>query len=279
MANRVQFVPVSAESPLPQQPIFVETTALYDLVLGSPTVRRELEELLTGHDRWSSTYVLMEFRRTAVHALDVVRRLAAAAPDDVNLFAWILRAIQHGRGGRSGRLTSRQQHRSIDVTSMVMEQLDGMPAVATMVVSLLDTVIIVVNDLGWAGVGHIIDETDCDLVHEDRPQGRNWPLRCNVHRTQCRQSTFLEGHRLALTAVLDECEGDATFDDNRMLSVLRAVLAATPLNAAGERRCWSLGDLILVLEARQAGKLISSNGKHIAPMCRALGVTLLTYTP
>src|SRR4051794_20334939 len=90
-------------------PIFIETTAHVDLMLGSPAVRKHLGLILSDRERWSSTYVLMEFRRTAVHAIDVARRLAAAAPSDRELFPWMLRSIARGQGGMAQLLTQRQR--------------------------------------------------------------------------------------------------------------------------------------------------------------------------
>lgn len=265
--------------PTPRQPLFVDTTAHVDLALGAPDVQQNLREMLRAHEAWSSPYVRMEFRRTAGHALDVARRLAVAAPDDRTLFPWMLRAIDRGHAVHGRPLTPRQRDRSRAAVYMVMERLGGTPAVRAVVLGLLDAAIDLVEHLAWAGIERYVDETDCDLVRPERRQGRRWPLTCNARQAECRQSAFLDGHRAGLATVLAECQADSQFDDARMLDVLQAVLAATPLKATGQRRCWPLGDLIIVLEAVPAGRLLSSNSKHFAPICRALGVTLVTYSP
>lgn len=261
------------------RPLFVETTAHVDRALGAPEVRRELEQLLAAHEGWSSRYVLMEFRRTAVHALEVARRLAALAPDDHTMFSWMLRAIDRGHGGQGRLLSPRERGRSRAAVYMAMEKLGCTPAVRAVVVGLLSATIQLVETLAWAGIKRVVDETDCDLVRPERLQGQRWPLSCNVRLAQCRQSIFLDHHRPELAAVLAECQADREFDDAKMLEVLRAVVSAVPLKATGQRRCWALGDLIIGLEAHSAGQLLSSNGKHYGPICRALGVTLVTYSP
>lgn len=268
---------MDAVPPLP--PLFVETTAHVDLALGAPKVRQELEQLLAVHEGWSSRYVLMEFRRTAGHALEVARRLAAIAPDDRTIFPWMLRAIDRGHSGQGRLLSPRERDRSRAAVYMVMERLGRTPAARAAVVGLLDSAIQLVEMLAWTGIKRMIDETDCDLVRRDRPQGQQWPLSCNAQQAQCRQSMFLDQQRTDLAAVLAACQADSEFNDTKMLSVLRAILAITPLKATGQRRCWPLGDLIVALEARPAGRLLSSNRKHYNPICSALGVTLVTYSP
>jgi len=238
-----------------------------------------LEQLLAAHEGWSSRYVLMEFRRTAVHALEVARRLASLAPDDHTMFSWMLRAIDRGHGGQGRLLSPRERGRSRAAVYMAMEKLGCTPAVRAVVVGLLSAIIQLVETLAWAGIKRVVDETDCDLVRPERLQGQRWPLSCNVRLAQCRQSIFLDHHRPELAAVLAECQADREFDDAKMLEVLRAVVSAVPLKATGQRRCWALGDLIIGLEAHSAGQLLSSNGKHYGPICRALGVTLVTYSP
>jgi len=267
------------DTPPQLRPLFVETTAHVDLALGAPEVRRELEQLLAAHEGWSSRYVLMEFRRTAGHALDVARRLATIAPDDHTMFSWMLRAIDRGHGGQGRLLSPRERGRSRAAVYMAMEKLGRTPAVRAVVVGLLSATIQLVETLAWAGIKRVVDETDCDLVRPERLQGQRWPLSCNAQLAQCRQSIFLDHHRPELAAVLAECQADREFDDAKMLEVLRAIVSAVPLKATGQRRCWPLGDLIIGLEAHSAGQLLSSNGRHYGPICRALGVTLVTYSP
>lgn len=278
MSLTSQPVSNSVQSPT-RTPLFIETTAQVDLLLGDPQVRGQLERILSTHETWTSTYVLMEFRRTAVHALEVARRLAAAAPDDEHLFTYMLRAIERGNGGFPGKLSARQQKRSREIVYMVMDRLDTMPVTRLIVTTLLESTILLVNDVKWIGIEHILNDTDCDLIQAGRPQGQRWPLHCNKQRALCQQSTLLERHRTMLGTVLTECEKDSAFDDQKMLATLRKILAVTPLEAAGEKRCWDLGDTIIAIEALPVARILSSNGKHFAPICRALALTLVSYSP
>lgn len=267
------------ETSRPTQPLFVETTVHVDLALGDRGVRQQLEQMLDQYDLWSSTYVLMEFRRTAMYALQVARRLANMVPEDREFFSWILRAIDRGYGGQPRLLSPRQRDRSRAAVIMIMERLDGIPDARSVAVGLLDATISLVDNLAMAGIEHFVDETDCDLVRPDRVQGRRWPLTCNALQAQCQQSIFLNRERSPMAAVLSECQADEEFDDTKMLETLETVLAANPIQATGQRRCWALGDLVVALEARSVGRLLTSNRRHFAPICKAIGLPLETYSP
>jgi hypothetical protein len=41
--------------------------------------------------------------------------------------------------------------------------------------------------------------------------------------------------------------------------------------AKGEQNCWTLGDLIIVLECPPDAALWTTNLRHFAPLCQALG--------
>jgi hypothetical protein len=221
----------------------------------------------------------MELRRTVGHAFEVLRSLALLAPSDSQLLTWVLRAIEGRRGIGGVRLSSRQQTRTRLATYAVMDRLGATAATRALVAGVAVTANELVQDPSWVGIANELDATDCDLVHAARPQGQRFPLTCNAKLAECRQQAFLEAERPRLEAVLNEAANDPEFDDAKFLLVLQSVLLATPLRTLGQRRCWPLGDMILSLEALGIGAVLTSNRKHFAPICRALGLELVTYVP
>lgn len=271
--------PAPARQPESLPRIFVETTARVDLAIGSPETGGRLRALLGDYEPWGSPYVRMEVARTVGHAFEVVRSLALIAPSDAQVFPWMLREIERRRGLGRVRLSARQQARSRLATFAAMERLGSVPATRALVAGTASIASRLALDPGWSGIAHEVDETDCDLVQLSRRQGGRMPMTCNAKHAECRQQGFLERERARLEAVLRECEDDPDFDDDKLQSVLRTVLGGTPLHSLGQSRCWPLGDVILGLEAVSIGSVLSSNRKHFAPICRALGIDLVTYTP
>jgi len=263
-----------------REPIFVDSTVTVDLVINTPQVRSELRGRMQDREVWTSRYSLMELRRTAIHALVTVRDLALAAPEEDSLWPWMLEQIGRRRTAGGQPPKPNECKRGISVIAAVQRQVRGATPARGMVVGLLTSTIALANNRGWLGIQHVIDETDCDLVRDDRPQGQRWSLaqHCKAMDALCRQSDFLTKNRQYLPAVLAACEVAPRFTP-RSLEKLREIAAANPINAKGENRCWPLGDLLIALEARGVGRLLSSNTRDYAPICQTLGVDLDTYVP
>jgi hypothetical protein len=160
---------------------------------------------------------------------------------------------------------------------MVWEAIGSNVASRGEVIGYLDGIIKHVEDLTWLGITRVGNETDCDLVRADRPQSSKWPMSCRASVAQCAQGRFLAQNRAYLGAVLAACEANSEFDDGKMLARLRPLVAAENVESRGQWRCWRLADLLIALEARSAGRVLTSNVKHFAPICKVLGVQVVPY--
>lgn len=259
--------------------IFVETTVPIDLLLGEEEMRQKLRTFLESYDAQSSTYMLMEFHRTVVHALRSVRHLAVSCPEGRAIFPYILRNIP-----RISPFSARHQKRCHDLTISILEGIEDLPGKRGAIVSYINTLLAMSNDLMWLGINIISNNTDCDLVRSDREQGAKWLTRvgpermsCTAKKASCLLNNFLESHQSLLPGVRANCMASSDFDDGRAISTLQLITGQTRIAATGENKCWYLGDVIMALEAVSVGRILSSNIKHYRPICDTVGVDLVPY--
>lgn len=272
---------MSKTTSAPQSPptLFVETTVPIDLIIGEGKLRAALRTLLNGYDVRSSTYVLMEFHRTMVHAMRAVRSFADEAPSDPGLFPFILRRIRN-TPFHSERISGR----CVDFTASLMERYQELPIRRREVIDYIDALLDLVYDLTWLGILVTTNATDCDLVRPDRPQGQAWLSRtsakrmtCNRDKAKCMLDAFITRHQRMLPSIAETCQGDAAYDDKNALKTLQRILTTQRPTATGQGRCWYLGDIIMALEAIGVGALLSSNTKHYRPICDALNIAFVPY--
>ena len=128
----------------------------------------------------------------------------------------------------------------------------------------------------WANArrlaSEIINKAHCDLVKEEVEIGDfiHSRLSCNAKTAKCQLVQFLSAHQEQLTIIQQAME-TAPLEkvDRRTLSALRRVNADVT-KTLGERTCWSLGDVIIALEAPQDALLYTAD-EHFEVICRAIG--------
>ncbi|MFQ5854306.1 MAG: hypothetical protein ACE5LU_01485 [Anaerolineae bacterium] len=115
----------------------------------------------------------------------------------------------------------------------------------------------------------MLDTTACDLVRPGytvTPGGR---MSCRRETARCALPGLLNDHADAM----QQLQADTSALTALNAGTRRALqeITSDPDLAKGERSCWSLGDLIIVLECPPNAALWTTNLRHFEPLCRVLG--------
>lgn len=260
-------------------PIFLETTAYFDLALGESRVRKVIEDLVRNQPLHVSTYVEMEFHRTALQAIRVVLECMRRKPpdDSSQTLAYLLRSVNKSWDSAGRPISERGRKRATGIIAALIDHFRGIAVANSVVQQTLEDWLMLFNDVSWLGISVIHNRTDCDLVRRDRQQGQRWPLHCNANHAQCQQTVWLRTRRSDLVSVLGALRQLTPPPDVKLLAALERIMDGE-LVALGERRCWPIGDLILALEATESGSMITKNRRHLEPIAIVLGLKLITYS-
>ncbi len=260
------------EAPSELPSLFVDTTAHVDLALGLPETRAMLETLLREYTPNSSTYVQMEFERTAVDAALFVLALSSTPSSGPEYTRELLALVDEG--AVPGQPYPRPGLRALArrVVDSVWRQHGRAPSNRRTFHVLVRTLVEHMNDVRERFPRS--DDTACDLL-PGRQQYRR-PLSCAATRATCNINSFLtdrfDNGRLMSTGL--EAAPSAT---PSLRAGVRSRFAGSPVHVKGRERCWPIGDAIIVLEAVSAGRLLTSNVRDLEPMCAAIGVEVLSY--
>ena len=252
--------------------LFVETTAHIDLALGSPETRAMLEELLRRYAALSSTYVQMEFERTAVDAVLFVLALSstpANGPEYTReLYALVNEGVVPGQSyPRPGLRTLARR-----VIDAIWRQHGSAPSTRITVTVLVQTLINHMNEI----ISRFprSDDTACDLL-PGRQQHRR-PLSCAATRARCDINMFL-ANRIHKARLMTASIASAPAATPSLRNGMRDRFASLRVHVKGQRRCWPIGDAVIALEAEPAGRLLTSNVRDFEPLCTAIGVEVVGY--
>ncbi len=260
--------------------LFVDTTVLNDLSIGVPNVRAVLTKAMRGRTVRSSTYVIMEYRRTGLYALELVRAIidGASAAKPLEALARVSDALARGYvETMRKRLNPNDVSRCNAVMRMLLKAIESAPSSRALLLAVLDGQI--ERARATQASLSLVDNTNCDLVQPSRPQSKKWPLSCNKREARCKQRIFLDAKRVELRSIVNACHADKGYDDKRFLKIAHIIVGSPHETTLGKERCFPLGDAIIALEAAATGELMTSNGKHYRPMGVALGLHITVYSP
>lgn len=251
--------------------VFIETTIQIRRLFGGTAERQRIEALLADKHIITSAYVLMEFRRTILQDLSLLRSIVQKKDTEgfeSISFSDILREL----AGVRTVLSSRALRRLLLVIASVAEHFVSEAVPSKELVKFLSFQI---NYLQYEGFFDIVDEvvnyTDCDLVKATAPLGDRISSRlsCNAAKAQCRLVHFLSDHQDELRHIETAIANAAPeIKDTRALAALQRINKDVSL-ALGERTCWAIGDVIIALEA-PVDALIFSVDPHFEVICVAL---------
>lgn len=246
--------------------IFLETSILIHRLLYEPWRKEQIESNLEGKKVITSEYVLMEFRRNSLQAINYLcsklRHLQKEGISELLISLSRASAVFH---------STRTLQSVILVFSLVAESFESRPY----------PIVKLIGELEWHRASllanakrladEIVNQTHCDLVKEGVEIGDfiHSRLSCNAKTAQCQLVKFLSGHQKKLIAIQQAMEkAHREKVDRRTLSALRRVNADVT-RALGEQTCWALGDVIIALEVPQDALLYTTD-KHFDVICQAI---------
>ena len=263
--------------------IFLETSILIHRMLYESWRQEQIEAKLDGKKVITSEYVMMEFRRNTLQAINYLcsqlRLLQQEGINEIRLGEFLI-TLSRAFGIFH---STRALQSVILVLSLVAESFEAQSY----------PIVKLIGELEWHRasllanarrlVSEIINKTHCDLVKEGIEIGDfiHSRLSCNAKTTQCQLVQFLSAHQEQLTAIQEAMETAPGGNvDRRTLSALRRANADVT-KALGEQTCslclpttssygWALGDVIIALEAPQDALFYTADG-HFEVICRAIG--------
>jgi hypothetical protein len=229
----------------------------------------------------SSTYILMEYRRTVVADFIAVHNLVKSHEKLGSAVAH----ISSGRAGFSKRMMERRQK----ILGMAMVDCEDADE------SLTRTGILRILELYLEGglerrfmenITELTNATDCDLAKYPLIQRQDGHYQlttsCNKKCVRCQLPDFLLQNAHNLRRIEQFIKQHAAAEYQELLEKLARVTTnfsqdffdqtflLKSLRAKGQRTCWKLGDIIILLEA-PPDALIYTTDKHFETICTALG--------
>lgn len=94
-------------------------------------------------------------------------------------------------------------------------------------------------------------------------------MSCRRTTARCALADLLQHHAASIQQ-LSTARGRLSALETKTQRTLAAIQADFNL-AKGEQNCWSLGDLVIVLECPPDAALWTTNVRHFEPLCRMFG--------
>lgn len=241
--------------------IFLETTILIQRLLYEERRVAEIEETLAGKYICTSAFVLMEFRRSILQALNYLRSLILEMEQQGRLEIRLDEFFVVLSQGRGIFHSTRAVQSVFLALSAISESFSGGVLSTTRLIRELEWQIDGLEINATRGIDDIINNTRCDLAKETAPIGDflHSRLSCNAAKATCQLVNFLEEHRDELRKI-EQAMAAAPREkvDVRTLAALRRVNADIT-KALGERTCWALGDVIIALEAPPDAEIFTAD--------------------
>lgn len=246
------------------QPIFIETTIQVERLLAEPAVQSMIEAVLHKNKTLTSSYVWMEYRRTIgqdySYLINLFRQLAPVTVPQ------LLRHIGHGES----LFSLRRFRRLLRITSKFLEQITTVNFDPFEVADLLEAESDwLINHHFFDGIDQMLDTTACDLVRPEYKISPGGRISCRRETARCALPALLKS-KAPLLQQLSTTPTVLAALESKTRRALTEVSVDAEL-AKGEHNCWSLGDLILVLECPPDALLWTTNRRHFEPLCQLLG--------
>lgn len=248
------------------QRVFLETTIQIQRLLYGGEERRKIDQVLAPYEVLTSTYVWMEVQRTIGQDYQyLIDLLLTKRP---TTFAQLLRLI----GGSESLYSLRSTRRILHIVTQLLEELK------TTTLNPLATAYRLQEERRWllhheffANVQQVLDVTHCDLVQPTYRVATGGRMSCRRTTAQCNLPALLRQSTDSIQQLHNAVETLSALDA-KTKRALAAIQSDFNL-AKGEQNCWALADLIIVLECPTVAALWTTNVRHFAPLCQALGRT------
>jgi len=249
--------------------IFLDNTIQIERII-VPSRRAIIQPHLTNENACviSSTYLLMEYRRTVVADFIAVHNL-------VKLHEKLGSAVAHLSSGRAG-FSKRMMERRQKIIGMAMVDCEDADESLTRAGILRILELYLEGGLERRFMGNIAtltNTTNCDLAKYPLIQRQDGYYQltttCNKKRVCCQLPDFLQKNAHSLQRIEQFIKQNAAAEYQELLEKLARVTTNFS-QAKGQRTCWKLGDIIIALESPKDA-LIYTTDKHFKTICNALG--------
>lgn len=252
--------------------IFLETTIQIQRLLYSVEERQTIDQTLLQHETLTSTYVWMEVQRTIGQDYQyLIDLLLTQKPITITQ---LLRLIGLGEN----LFSLRSLKRIIHIVTRLLDEFK------TTTINPLAVAYRLKEERQWllhheffTGIQQVLDTTQCDLVRPQYKIAAGERMSCRRATARCALPELLQQYRTTLQQLSNEHEALSALEAKTQ----RALTAVQPnfSLAKGEQNCWSLGDLIIVLECPPDALLWTTNLRHFEPLCRMFGRQLFQPRP
>ncbi|MEM7538733.1 MAG: hypothetical protein AAF639_41610 [Chloroflexota bacterium] len=274
-----------------QQSLFLDSTIQLERLLYTAAHRQRIQRNLQDKRIYTSSTVYMEFKRGILQDIHYLQALINRyAPDSAELVR--LSDIDRWLAIGEGNFSSRSRDRCKLVTAELKDEFDEPHVQQMELVVFLEEFSLLLDDYFFDveladgtyfdihAQGTYIDEAGCVLSQRDFPPGDilHHRLSCRASGTECTLDQFLARHERELDAIYHRLLAMSQNQrDEKAFTALKRVMEGGFQQALGQRNCWALGDVIIALETPQDAMIYTTNTKHFAPLCAALGKQL--YIP
>ncbi len=229
----------------PKPSVFLDNTIQVARVLGDPAKRQHLNQILTNQiEAVTSAYVFMEFQRSVIDDFAHVHARLAQTRD------WGETVATISTGRRSFRPRAVQRANRILGETLTRSRLDidkGILLLATYLDYRLE------RDF-WHNVHPLENVIRCDLVHKGialDPKRNQYQVAnsCRKDLASCHLPTSLAENRSKIQQIQHYLSQHPNcIKQQARVERLLALIVADPRAALGQASCWSLGDIIIVLQ-------------------------------
>jgi hypothetical protein len=246
------------------QRIFIETTIQIQRLLHDPVTASTIQSTLQRHQPITSTYVWMEVQRTLGQDYQyLIDLLLHKQP--TSLSEWL-----NQLGAGANLYSVRRLKRMLQILSCLVDDFksNALDPIDTAYRLERKRTRMLHYDF-FDTMTDVVNSTMCDLIQPDYAIPTGGRMSCRRETARCALPALLKNnapllHQLPTNpAVLAALE-----------SKTRRALAEVNIDAElakGEQNCWSMGDLIIVLECPPDAALWTTNVRHFAPLCQAFG--------
>ena len=234
--------------------LFLDTTIQIEKIFGRD--RSEIFEYLKEKDVLTSSYVLMEFKRTVIQDCITLHTYLLEEGDLESTFIRLseLRSYDHRIASRIYKILSGMCEQDNIKYEKVLERLED----------LIESEL-----LGYFFYNvKSIDETKCGLAKEEIAKDETYSLdlSCKRGHKKCEIEYFITTNRCEFCRLLEGLQSYQEFE--KVCDSLKEVLE-DPEKARGRKNCWRLGDCIISIESPKTRTILTTD-HHYEIICNSL---------
>jgi hypothetical protein len=261
--------------------VYLETSRLIERLLYPRSHRAMVEEHLA--DKWvcTSAYVLMEFRRRVTQSFARVATLTRALLERGHGELGVDDLVLHLATSPVAAFSRRDLEMAYTALANALGRpVEGVVSLPALVARLEFHIDRFEHDPEVFQIDELIDHIGCDLLKPEATLGDfiGSRLSCNAATARCQVADFLAGHQAEVEQLLRVLKTASRDQIDADVGLALQQVHQDPRSALGERTCWVLGDVLIVLEC-PLDALFYTSDHHFRLLCPALNRQLFETAP